>query len=148
MALGWLSPRVLFALLFAFGASGYLLQHLLPTAFVLILALALAFAFERWLVQPLWRLLFGFASNPARTLDSALLEEAEAVTTFDHNGNGLVSLNLDGQVVQILGVLNETDRQHGVRIRAGDRVSITAVDPRRNRCTVTRVPIASSRQTA
>jgi translation initiation factor IF-1 len=139
----WLSPRVVFSLLFAFGAAGFFLEHLLPTAAVVVIALLLAVAFERWLVQPIWRVLFGFASHPARLLESAVLEEAEAVTNFNRQGHGLVALNLDGQLVQLLARLADRDRASGCRIRTGDRVSIIAVDSRRNRCTVTRLPVSS-----
>lgn len=142
----WMSPRVLFSLVFAFGATGFLLRHLLPATAVLLVALVAAFMFERWLVQPIWRVLFGFASNPARTLESAILEEAEAVTNFDPTGHGVVAVNLDGQVVQLLGALQRNEREVGVRIRAGDRVTITAVDPRRNSCTVIRLPLPADQQ--
>jgi hypothetical protein len=143
----WISPRVFFSLIFAFGATGLLLDNLLPGALILIIALAAAWAFERWLVQPLWRLLFGFASNPARTLESCLLEEAEAVTNFDRRGQGLVAVNLDGQLVQILASLSPDDQKFGVRVRAGERLSITAVNAKRNSCTVTRLPLAARRAT-
>jgi hypothetical protein len=144
-AQAWLSPRVLFSLVFAFGASGFLLGHLFAPLVVLLLSLALAWLFERWLVQPLWRVLFGFASNPARMLENALLDEAQAVTNFDRRGHGLIALDLDGQVVQVLGVLKDEDRKYGVRIRAGDRVSVVAVDTARNSCTVARLPLATTR---
>lgn len=141
-----MSPRVLFSLVFAFGATGFLLRTLLPGSAVLLVALVAAFIFERWLVQPIWRVLFGFASHPARTLESAVLEEAEAVTNFDATGHGLVAVNLDGQVIQLLGVLQTDEREIGVRIRTGDRVTITAVDARRNSCTVIRLPSPVSQQ--
>jgi hypothetical protein len=139
----WLSPRMFFSLLFAFGAAGTLLRNLLPSVVVLVLALVAAWAFERWMVQPIWRLLFGFASNPARTLESVLLEEAEAVTNFDRRGQGLVAVNLDGQVVQILASLNPVEQQLGLRVHAGDRLSITAVNAGRNSCTVARLPLSA-----
>jgi hypothetical protein len=139
----WFSPRVLFSLLFAFGVSGFFLEHLLPAALVVIIALAAAILFERLLVQPIWRLLFGFASNPARTLDHAVLEEAEAVTAFDRQGHGVVAVNLDGQRVQLLARLSEAARRSQQAIHAGDRLSIIAVDTRRNRCTVTPIPISA-----
>lgn len=138
----WISPRVFFSLCFAFGAAGTLLRNLLPTVLVLLVAVLAAWAFERWLVQPIWRLVSGFASNPARTLETALLEEAEAVTNFDRRGEGLVALHLDGQLVQLLAVLSPNEQRTGARIRAGERLSITAVDPKRNSCTVTRLPVA------
>lgn len=143
----WLSPRVLFSLLFAFGATGFFLEHLLPAVAVVLIALVAAFIFERWLVQPIWRVLFGFASNPARTLDTAVLEEAEAVTNFDRQGHGLIALHLDGQRVQLLARLAEGDRNSRCAVRAGDRLSIIAVDSQRNRCTVTRLPIAAMSST-
>jgi hypothetical protein len=55
---------------------------------------------------------------------------------FDANGNGLVAVELDGQVVQLLATLNSNERGVARRVRAGDRLRIEAVDDR-NRCTVT-----------
>ena len=45
-------------------------------------------------------------------------------------------LELDGQVVQVLGSLRREDRDAGVRVRAGDPVRIDDIDAQRNRCTV------------
>ena len=64
-------------------------------------------------------------------------DEARAVTSFDANGNGLVAVELDGQVVQLLATLNTTERAAARKVRAGDRLRIEAVDDTRNRCTVT-----------
>jgi translation initiation factor IF-1 len=72
------------------------------------------------------------------TLESGVFDEAEAVTGFNRAGEGLVRLDLDGQVVQLLGVLTADERAAGVRISAGDRLLIEAVDPARQRCTVSR----------
>jgi hypothetical protein len=58
------------------------------------------------------------------------------VTAFDENGQGLVAVDLDGQVVQVLATLPPPERAAGVRVHAGDRVRIESVDARRNRCTV------------
>jgi hypothetical protein len=135
-----LSPRVIFSLLLGFGVSGVLLKHAVTIEpYRWILALCGGFLFERAFVQPLWNLMFRFASNPARTLDSMVLEEARAVTDFDSSGTGLIALDLDGQVMQLLGVLKPEERATGARIRTGDRVFIEAVDAQRNRCTVSRV---------
>lgn len=142
LALTLLSPRIIFSLLLGFGAAGLLLRPLLTATPLLLVAAAVAggVVFERWVVQPVWRLLFNFASQPARTLDSAVLEEGKAVTNFDANGQGLIAFQLDGQVRQILATLCEEDRAAGGRVRAGDRLFIRAVDGERNRCTVARVP--------
>jgi hypothetical protein len=131
-----LSPRLLFSFLIGFGAGGVVAA---PLAEPLRLAAALAagVAFEVLIVGPLWRLLFRFESRQALTLESAIEDEGRAVTGFDANGNGLVSLEVDGQVVQLLATLAPDERARGVRIRSGDSVRIAEVDSARGRCTVT-----------
>ncbi len=49
-----------------------------------------------------------FASTPARTLESAVAEEATAVTAFDNDGCGLVAIDLDGHEMRVLQGLRET----------------------------------------
>jgi len=95
-----------------------------------------AVAFEWWIVSPLWNFAMRFASKPAATLESAVSDEATAVTAFDNNGEGIVSLEVDGQVVQILATLQPNDRLLGTRVRAGQRVRIEEVNTRKNCCTV------------
>lgn len=132
-----LSPRVFFSFLLGFGAVGVLLPRLwLAEPWRFLAACGGGTAFEVLLVAPLWNFTFRFASNPARTLDSMVCEEAKAVTNFDAGGNGLIALDLDGQVVQVLGVLAPTARGQGVCVHAGDRLFIEAVDTKRNSCTV------------
>ncbi|MHA3774725.1 hypothetical protein ACXR0O_24650 [Verrucomicrobiota bacterium sgz303538] len=134
-----LSPRVLFALLLGFGASGLLFRAFLSGPLLLVVAVVAAWIFQAGIVEPLWKFFFGFASTPARTLEHAILEQAKAVANFDTQGQGLVALELDGQIVQMLGRLEQQDREQGVRIRSGDRLMIVSVDSQRNRCTVTRL---------
>lgn len=130
-----LSPRVLFALLVGFGAGGLLATPLGEPwrAGAAILAAAI---FEGLLVGPLWRMLFRFESSPALTLESAIEDDARTVMNFDANGQGLVALDVDGQVVQLLATLIPDDRARGVRVRTGDVVRVTSIDAARNRCTV------------
>jgi hypothetical protein len=66
------------------------------------------------------------------------MDNAVAVTGFNRQGEGLVRLDLDGQVVQLLGVLTLNERDAGVRVAAGDQLLVEAVDPARQRCTVSR----------
>ncbi len=134
-ALMLLSPRVIFALLVGFGAGGMLALPLGEPwrAGAAILGAA---GFETLLVGPLWRFLFRFESAPAATLDSAIEDDARAVSSFDRDGCGLVALDLDGQVVQLLGTLSADDRARGVRIRSGDLLQVSSVDTARNRCVV------------
>jgi hypothetical protein len=130
------SPRVLFSLLVGFGAAGALAAPHLAAPAVLGVAIGGALVFELGVVGPLWRTLLRFGSQPALTLDTALFDEARAVSGFDARGDGLIALEIDGQVVQLLGTLTPADRAAGRRVRAGDRVRVEAVDDRRNRCMV------------
>lgn len=140
-ATGWrwaslLSPRLFFALMVGFGAGGIAATPL-GEPWRLGVALVAATVFETLLVGPLWRFLFRFESQPATTLESAIEDEARAVTGFDVNGNGLVSLEVDGQVIQLLATLAPSERARGVRIHSGDLVRVAEVDAERGRCTVT-----------
>jgi hypothetical protein len=134
------SPRIIFTLLMGFGAAGMVLRPLADNPVLrFTLAVVGAAGLEILVARPLWGFLFRFASNPARTLDSAVCEEGCAVTNFDSTGHGLISLQLDGQHMQVLGSLSPEDRLSGQRVRAGERLFICAVDARRNRCTVSRL---------
>lgn len=131
----FLSPRVLFALLIGFGAGGLLAQPL-GEPWQLGAAILGAAAFEALLVGPIWRFLFRFESSPAATLESAIEDDARAVTGFDTNGNGLVAVEVDGQIIQLLATLASDDRSRGVRVRTGDVVRVAEVDAARGRCIV------------
>lgn len=132
------SPRVLFALLLGIGAAGLLLRPLLGAALagapLAAAALALGVLFERLAVARVWRFVERFASAPAQTLETALYDHARAASGFDARGEGLVALEVDGQVVQLLGRLRAEDR--ALRVRAGDRLRVEDVDAERHRCTV------------
>ncbi|MDB4899252.1 MAG: hypothetical protein JWN53_1060 [Gemmatimonadetes bacterium] len=130
-----LSPRVLFALLVGFGAGG-LLAAPLGEPFRAGAAILAAAGFEALLVGPLWRFLFRFESSPAATLESAIDDEARAVTGFDAKGQGLVAVEVDGQIIQLLATLEGEALQRGVHVRSGDVVRVAAVDAARGRCTV------------
>jgi len=56
----------------------------------------------------------------------------------------LISLELGGEVVQVLGTQLNEEREAGVRIRAGDMVRIEEVDDTRNRCTVSRIGLGET----
>jgi hypothetical protein len=133
-----LSPRVLFAMLVGFGAGG-LLASPLGEPWRAGAAVLAAAALEGLLVGPLWRFLFRFESSPAATLESTIEDDARAVMGFDANGQGLVALDVDGQVVQLLATLSADDRARGARVRSGDLVRVSSIDAARHRCTV-RIP--------
>jgi hypothetical protein len=137
--LALLSPRPLFSILVGFGAVGLILHPIVPGALLLPVAAAGGILFELGITRPLWNFLFRFESAPALTLESCIGDEARAATSFNAKGDGLVALELDGQMVQLLGTLHREDRDAGVRVRAGDPVRIDEVDAERNRCIVRRV---------
>ena len=134
--LSFLSPRVLFSVALGFGAAGVLGQKLVAEPWLLLVALMCGVAFELIVFRPIWNLVFRFASRPARTLESLVAEEARVVTSFDASGHGVVSVDLDGQVVQMLAQLSTRSRQSGARVRSGDRVFIENIDVQKNSCVV------------
>jgi hypothetical protein len=131
-----MSPRVLFSVSLGLGTAGLVLQPVLRGPILFAAALAIGFVFERIVVTPIWNFMFRFASAPAMTLESAVTDEARAVTTFDANGQGLIAVELDGQSVQLLGTLQPSDRAMHIRVPAGARLRIEEVDSARNRCIV------------
>jgi hypothetical protein len=142
--LSFLSPRVVFSVLIGLGAAGLLLGGVLSGPLLLAAAIAGGLAFELFGVRPVWNFFFRFGSEPALTLESAITDTATAVTGFNHDGEGLVKIELDGQIVQVLGRLSPADRQSGVRVRAGDSLVVEDVDPVRNRCVVS-LPVSAGK---
>ena len=134
--LSMMSPRVLFSVSLGLGTAGLALRPVLGGPILFAAALTTGIIFERFLVAPLWNFLFRFASTPALTLESAVSDEARAVTSFDANGQGLIAVELDGQSVQLLGTLQRSDRDMHIRVPAGARLRIEEVDSARNRCIV------------
>jgi hypothetical protein len=131
-----MSPRVLFSVALGLGTAGLVLRDFLGGPLLFAASLGIGILFERFLVTPVWNLAFRFASNPAATLEGSVMDEATAVTAFDKNGQGLVAVEVDGQMVQILGTLQAGDREMKVKVPVGSRLRIQDVDAARNRCTV------------
>ena len=131
-----MSPRVLFTVLLGAGATGLLLRHTLGAGLLAGAAVAGGVIFEAALVRPVWNASMRFASHPALTLESCVTDPATAVTSFDARGQGVVAVELDGQMVQVLATLLPAERAAGATVHAGDRVHIAAVDADHNRCTV------------
>jgi hypothetical protein len=133
------SPRTIFSLLVGFGATGVLLGHMLAGPALIGSAVLGALGFERILVTPLWNLMMRFASEPAQTLDQCVTDIVQAVTPFDAAGQGIVAVELDGQITQILATLRPEDRATGVHVHTGDRLRVEDVDSTRNSCIVSLV---------
>jgi hypothetical protein len=134
----WLlaSPRLLFSFLLGFGTVGEMLAPYVGGVLLAAGAVLGGVLFERLIVTPLWNFAMRFASTPASTLESAVADEATAVTAFDANGHGIVSIEVDGQIIQVLATLQPADRDLGVRVRAGQRLRIEDVNATSNQCTV------------
>ncbi len=118
LLLSFVSPRAIFSLALGFGAIGMSVSFL-PQILAVLVAGAGAILFERLLVEPYWNTMFKFASTPAKNLESVKGATATANTNFDANGQGLIELELDGQVRQVLGTLQDktTDVFRGQQVR-------------------------------
>jgi hypothetical protein len=138
LLLGLLSPLTLFSLAFGAGATGTILMsfHFSRLAAALPSALG-AWVFYAAILEPLRRFVFSFASPPAQTLEGALLQQAEVVTSFNTRGEGLVRLTVDGQSVDVLARLEEANP--GERIVRGQRVLVEDVDTHHNTVRVSRL---------
>ncbi len=134
--LAFLSPRVLFSLALGFGAAGLVLDAFFPLWVAVILAAVGALALERLIVYPYWNWLMRFASAPAEMMNDTVRVKARAVMPFDASGSGLIQLELDGQVRQVLGTL--VTAQRGITVLAGDAVRVESVDQSGN-CTVSKL---------
>jgi hypothetical protein len=130
--LSW--PRLAFGFLLGAGATGLALQPVLPELFTAAAAVTGGIGFQTLIIRPLWNFFLRFASTPALTSESAY--EATAVTAFNASGEGLVALEVDGQVLQVLGRLTSADRSLGVTVRAGQRLRVDDVNTGNNCCTV------------
>jgi len=131
-----LSPRLLFTFLAGVGATGLLARPFLVEPFLLAVALSGGVVFEKFIIGPIWKFLFRFESRPANMLESMVMEEAQAMMDFDGKGEGLIKLELDGQIVQLLGALTPEEMSQARRIRRGDLLRIEDFDAAHNRCTV------------
>lgn len=136
----WLSPRVLLTLSLGIGATGLLLEPLISNQIALAaVAMAGGLFLEKALVAPLWGMLMRFGSVPARTLESALLEEAVALTAFDSQGCGLVAITLDGHEMRALARLKSDESLPPPRVKTGDILIVESVDAARGQCIVSRL---------
>ncbi len=133
------SPLTIFSLALGAGGAGLLaLLYLAPMWSIPLAALG-GGAFYRLAVRPIWALIFRFASQPSQALEGTTGKSAEAVSSFDARGRGVVRLSVDGQSVRVLARLDPDDVAAGATVRPGDTLVVTQVDARNNACTVTRL---------
>ncbi|HTQ08809.1 MAG TPA: hypothetical protein VMI31_01940 [Fimbriimonadaceae bacterium] len=135
-----LSPMDLFAMAFGAGAAGVLLKGVLGPGLLVWAAVAGALAFEFLFLKPLFAFALRFASKPSEGLEGTVALQGKAITKFDADGNGLIQLTLDGQIVQLLASLSRAEQELGEDIAKGDDVTVLEVDAKRNRCLVSKLP--------
>jgi hypothetical protein len=134
-----ISPFDIFAYSTGAGAMGEILRQLGATQNLQIIGAVLgAFVFNFILAKPVLNLLLRFESRQSEGLEGQIAHTAEAVTRFDKDGRGLVKMALDGEIVQVLAILDPEERARGVTVAKGDEVLVVDVDPIKNTCRVTR----------
>jgi hypothetical protein len=129
------SPRAVFSVFALYGAFGNALLDALHLPFLVsaLIAVIPAFAVERFLVTPLWNLLFRFQGHPSVPLETLMFTEATAVTPF-RNGRGIVSVMREGRLVQFSARLRPDEASLPVKV--GERLRVEDVDSAKERFTV------------
>ena len=140
------SPRAICSVLALYGAFGNALARgaHLPLLVAALAALVPALLVERFVVRPVWNLVFRFQAPPSAPLGSLVLAEATAVVPF-RNGRGIVSAVREGRAVQLSARL--IDAQATWPVRVGDRLRVEDVDAERERVTVSMPSGAGPRRT-
>jgi hypothetical protein len=132
------SPLDVFSLCLGAGLAGVLLRHVLSPEVLPIAAVAGALFFDLAIVHPLFAVFLQFASKPSAGLSGTIAFDAQAVTKFDAAGRGLVMVNMEGQLVQLLARLEPGEIAQGAQVAKGDRLVVTQVNEKTNTCQVTR----------
>ncbi len=120
------------------GAAGLLLKTVVSPGLLPAAAVVGALAFWLLVTKPITAFASRFVSTESEGLEGMIAKTARAVTGFDAQGRGLVTLTLDGQNVQLLATLDAGDRENGTSVRKGDELVVVDVDARCNTCRVTR----------
>lgn len=132
--LPFLSPLNIFSMALGAGATGMLVRGIVPAPFATLAACAGALFFDLAIVRPLMGLMIKFGSQPSEGLEGRVATLAEACTSFDERGRGLVKLTLDGEIVQLLGTL---DPHETTKVKKGDKLLVIGVDSAKGTCKVT-----------
>lgn len=132
-----ISPIDIFAICLGVGAAGLLLPKTLSTTIILIIALLIGLVFDIALLKPVFNFALRFVSTPSDGLEGMVAKFATSVSNFDSSGRGLVSMVIDAEEKQLLATLEKGER--GNAVKKGEQLIVTAVDPRRNTCSVSRL---------
>jgi hypothetical protein len=143
-----ISPIDLLSMAMGAGALGIIGRKVFHSEITAAwMAFAGAFVMDFIIVRPLFRMLSRFASEPSSGLEGMISHTAQAMTTFDSRGRGLIRVDLDGQTSQVLGVLEPEELSSGVKVLKGETLVVLEVDSQRNICRVSReiaVQVASN----
>ncbi|MGD0677766.1 MAG: hypothetical protein ABSC94_20305 [Polyangiaceae bacterium] len=133
------SPRFVFTFFALYGAFANALNDAahLHRPIAAVIAIVPALLVERFVVRPVWNLVFRYQANPSAPLADLWLCEAQAVVAF-RNGRGIVSVVRDGRAVQFAATMVEHG-EDAVPVRVGDRLRIEDVDSARERLVVSPV---------
>ena len=132
------SPVSLFSLCLGAGAAGLLLKHLHEANAITTGGAFLgAIVFYALITRPLSSFLMQFASRPSQALEGSIASTADAMGPFDSQGRGMIQLVVDGEIIRVLATLDHEDLSLGGNIRKGEKLLVTSVDAKRNRCQVT-----------
>ena len=138
LPLSLLSPLDIFSMCLGAGAAGIAFKHVLSAQLLVWGAAFGAIAFNFAIVKPIMANLLRFSSKPSEGLEGMVSQLGTAATNFDSTGKGLVQINMDGQVTQLLATMDTDEVRHGTQVKKGDTVLIIEVDAARNTCRVTR----------
>ena len=139
-ALAILSPMTIFSVCLGAGATGLLIERFHLTLIEVEIGAAIGgIAFYTLVVKPLMSFILNFASKPSTALEGAISGEAEAISHFDSSGKGLVNVKVDGQLIRVLAILEDSDKHSASEISVGDHLLVTSIDGHTNACRVARI---------
>jgi hypothetical protein len=127
-----------FAFCIGAGLVGLLIRPLVAGTLLVLAAIAGALLFDIGLVRTIAAFLQKWSATPSDGLEGSVAKAGEAMTNFDSSGRGVIKLTLDGQIVQVLANLQESELKSGVHVKKGDQLVVLQVDPAKNKCLVTR----------
>ena len=133
-----ISPVDIFAFCLGAGATGLVLESVINQKWLIVAVVTGALLMRYGIMQPIMNFILGFASKPSDGLEGLIAAEAQVVSSFNKEGKGLVQLELDGQIRQVLAQLDFPEIPNATLIARGDHLIVLDVDPKRNTCVVSR----------
>lgn len=135
---GIISPLNIFAFCLAFGATGLLLSHFIAARWLTTLAILAGLIFTFGVIGPMMSLLMKFESTPSSGLQGLVSAPVSAISAFDDSGRGLVLVELDGQLRQVLAKLDPHEISNGIKVHKGDQLYVMEVDSQSNQILVSK----------